>query len=50
MVGERQQIMLKGSEILASLEAKFPFDNVIHEFVIFACVGAIEEIYRKVCQ
>ena len=31
MVGERQQIMLKGSEILASLEAKFPFNsNVIH--------------------
>ena len=34
--------MLKDREILASLEAKFPFDNVIHEFVIFAYVGAID--------
>ena len=35
-------MILKGKEILTSLEAKFPFDNVIHEFVIFAYVGAID--------
>ena len=42
--------MATGKGALTSLEAEFPLDNVVHEFVIFACVGAIESIYRKVCQ
>ena len=50
MVGERQQIMLK---VVRYSHPWKPNSRLIMssiEFVIFTCVGAIEEIYKKVCQ